>query len=129
MTSETLGMGVRILVATTRQDQLAVFLEELGHSCGELVVLDTGEETLAAARANAPDLVIIDVGLPDFKPLDLVHEVMKINAMVNTAVFTDLDQEAFHEASEGWGVLMGLAMAPAPGDGDKLLERLASVTG
>ena len=52
-----------------------------------------------------------------------------VNAMVNTAVVTAMDEEEFHEASEGLGVLSSLPQEPGADAAKGLLDRLASVAG
>jgi hypothetical protein len=73
--------------------------------------------------------VIIDSDLPDIAPLDLVLKLVKVNAMVNTAVVSPLSDEEFHEASEGLGVLGRLPVNPGERDAAGLLGKLKVVLG
>ena len=84
---------------------------------------------LAAAHANDLHLVIIDSGLPDTTPYDLVQKLLTVNAMVNTAVVSPLSEEEFHEATEGLGILVRLPLQPGKDEAANLLRRLRRVLG
>ena len=58
-----------------------------------------------------------------------VESLLEINASLNVAVITDLEPEAFHEASEGLGILCPLPPDPGASDAEPLLERLRAVGG
>jgi DNA-binding NarL/FixJ family response regulator len=121
---------LRIVLATTRLKAFQAFAAAL--SANPEVHLDlvtSGAEVLAAVRPAAPHLVIIDAALPDTAPLDLVQKLLRINAMVNTAVVSTLSDEAFHEASEGLGILGRLPHEPGRSDADELLRKLRTVLG
>jgi DNA-binding NarL/FixJ family response regulator len=77
----------------------------------------------------APQLAIIDAGLPDTSPLDLVRELLMVNALINTAVVSDLSDEQFHDASEGLGILGRLPVNPGPVEAADLLGKLKAVLG
>jgi len=117
-----------VIAVTARPKELEAFL--LGLSDAGKLKVDvetTGAATLKRIKAAPPRLVIIDRDLPDFEPLKLVVEVMMISAMTNTAVVTEMSEEDFHEASEGYGVLKGLPMHPTRENGVELAELLASI--
>jgi DNA-binding response OmpR family regulator len=86
-----------------------------------------GESALEAVKKDAPELVVIDEGLPDFKPLDLVVKVIMTNALANTAVISSMPDKEFHDKSEGFGVLRALAGSPSREDGEELAAHLVRV--
>jgi len=109
------------LLATTREKDIDGFLRSLkGAGEVDIEVVQTGAEVLEKVRSKAPSFVIVDEGLPDFEPLPLVTEIMKINAMVNTAVVSSLSAKEFHDASEGLGVLSSIPPEPTEEDGLKV---------
>jgi DNA-binding NarL/FixJ family response regulator len=121
---------LRIILATTRPKAMQTFGAAL--SSNPEVYLQyvlSGPEALEAVRTASPDLVIIDTGLIDAEPLDLVKKLLLVNAMVNTAVVSPLSEEEFHEASEGLGVLGRLPDAPGESDATDLLRKLKAVLG
>ncbi|HBZ57222.1 MAG TPA: response regulator [Syntrophobacteraceae bacterium] len=121
---------LNILLATTRPEAMQPFTEAL--SSDPEVHLDqvaSSVDVLAAVRASAPHLVIIDADLPDIAPLELVRKLLMANAMVNTAVISSLSEELFHEASEGLGVLSRVPVVPDRSDAVALLVKLRSILG
>lgn len=114
-----------IIAVTTRPKEIADFLVELaGASQAEVEVETSGAGALERIKTDLPRLVVIDKGLPDFEPLKLVLEIMMVSAMTLTAVVTDMSEDDFHEASEGYGVLKALPVNPGSGDGRELAELL-----
>lgn len=114
-----------IIAATTRPREIRDFLVTLGESSQEEITVETsGHGVLAQVKANPPRLVVIDQTLPDFDSLELVVKVMMVSAMTHTAVVTDMTSKEFHDASEGYGVLMALPTEPSEEDGRKLSEAL-----
>jgi hypothetical protein len=112
-----------IVIASTRGQGLGPFLAPLKRLRGcNLVFTPTGSATLEIVRTGAPSFVIVDEGLPDTATLDLVTEIMKVNAMVNTAVVSPLPEEEFHEASEGLGILAAIPPTPDKADGERIAE-------
>jgi DNA-binding NarL/FixJ family response regulator len=119
-----------IILATARPHLMQVFAGALSSNPEvRLQRVGSGAEALETAQASAPHLVIIDTGLADYEPLELVLKLLKVNAMVNTAVVSPLSEEEFHEASEGLGVLGRLPVEPGESDATELLHRLKKVLG
>jgi hypothetical protein len=54
---------------------------------------------------------------------------MTVNAFIQTAVVSRLSHDAFHEASEGLGVLAQLPPAPGRDDARRILEMLRQLPG
>ncbi len=116
---------LRIVLATARLKDLQAFAEALASDPEvHLTPVVSGAEALEAGRASAPHLVIIDAGLADAEPLELVKKLLLVNAMVNTAVLSPLSEEEFHEASEGLGVLGRVPVEPGRDDAADLLSKL-----
>ncbi|MFA4902184.1 MAG: response regulator [Desulfobaccales bacterium] len=121
---------LRIVFATARPQAMQAFTAALATNPEvDLKYVVSGAEALEAARTSAPHLMIIDSDLPDIAPLDLVLKLVKVNAMVNTAVVSPLSDEEFHEASEGLGVLGRLPVNPGESDAADLLGKLKVVLG
>jgi DNA-binding NarL/FixJ family response regulator len=95
----------------------------------QLKQVGSGADALEAVRGSALHLVIIDAALPDAAPLQLVRQLLMVNAMVNTAVVSPLSDEEFHEASEGLGVLGRLPEQPDKSAAVDLLQKLKMVMG
>ena len=121
---------LRIVIATNRPEVFRAFASALSSNPEvQLQQAGSGAEALKAARTAAPHLVIIDSGLADAEPLELVQQLLLVNAMVNTAVVSPLSEEEFHEASEGLGVLGRLPVEPGESEAADLLGKLKMVLG
>jgi DNA-binding NarL/FixJ family response regulator len=121
---------LNIVLATARPNAMQAFTAALASNPEvDLKRVISGVEALEAARTTGPHLVIIDADLPDIAPLELVRKLLMANAMVNTAVFSPLSDEEFHEASEGLGILGRLPKEPGMSDAGELLQKLRAVLG
>ena len=121
---------LRIVLATDRLEAIQAFVEALSSNPEvRLQHVTSGAEVLEAVSVSAPHLVIIDSGLTDNEPLELVKKLLMVNAMMNTVVVSPLSEEEFHEASEGLGVLGRLPGEPGESDAADLLHRLKKVLG
>jgi len=120
---------IHILVSP-RPVELAPFTDELVRLGGARVIhAPSAAKALELTAAHAPELVVIDENLPDMTALGLAGALLRVNAMVNTALVSTLSAEEFHEASEGLGILMPLAPTPGAEDAAALVRALRAVTG
>ena len=84
------------------------------------------EEGLRHIRATPPRLVILDLTASE-DVRKAVTNILMINAAVHTAVVSELEEEAFHEATEGLGILMSLPASPTAADAERLLTVLSAM--
>lgn len=89
----------------------------------------SGEETLKLIEQKLYSLVLSDEKLCDCTGIELAEKIIKINAMVNTALVSSLSDHDFHEASEGLGVLMKIPSNPEEKDGIELEQYLKKILG
>lgn len=119
---------LRIVFAVSRPEIMRSFTEALSSDPDvSLERVSSGAEALQAVRRDSPHLVIIDSPLPDMEPLELVSKLLTVDAMVNTAVVSHLPDDAFHEATEGLGVLCRVPAEPSEEDAAALLDNLKRV--
>ena len=95
----------------------------------ELVPVTTGEAGLQHLKGKTTDLVIVDQQLDDMSGIEFIKHLVTINPLANTALVGERKAEAFHEATEGLGVLMQLPLRPTGEDAEALLAVLAKITG
>ncbi len=115
----------RILLATVDRARLKEFAEAMAAAPEVRIAwADSGAAALADVKTHPPLAVIVDATLPDMDGLELVRRLLPINAMVYTAVISELPAERFHEVSEGLGVLGQLPSRPTPAQATELLGRL-----
>lgn len=116
---------MEILLVSARPEGLAQLDAALKAMTGLRVNhAGTGEEALILAGRAAPHLVVIDQDPGDSSPLDLVAGLLRVNALINTAVVSDLNEDQFHEASEGLGIMARLPQRPGGREAGQLIGRL-----
>jgi DNA-binding response OmpR family regulator len=112
-------------MVTADRKRLAEFAEALiANEEIQLAWAATGTEAIADVTRQAPLGAVIDETLPDMSGLELVRRLLRINALINTAVVSRLDTDDFHEASEGLGILAQLPSVPSAEDANALFARL-----
>ena len=72
----------------------------------------SGEEVIQRLTDGLVDLLIIDETLADMSGLALTRTVARRFPFVNCMLVSDLPAAAFHEATEGLGVLLQLPSPP-----------------
>ncbi|MCB2192543.1 MAG: response regulator [Deltaproteobacteria bacterium] len=120
----------KVLLSAAQPEELAKLadgLEQDGRS--KLYWAQGDEDTVSLTQELAPQLVVIDGQGREKEAFALVSKLLMVNAMVNTAVTTAMDEEEFHEAGEGLGILMSLPADPGEGAAKGLMDKLVSVAG
>jgi CheY-like chemotaxis protein len=85
---------------------------------------ESGDSAIKKASETAPDLVILDNDLHDMSGLELIRQLMTVNAFINTAVISSQPGQIFHEETEGLGVLAQLPPNPSDENIQDLLTQL-----
>ena len=119
---------LKVLVASANKEPFSDFtsaLAELGDV--ELAWADSGKAALDMASATPVDLVVADQTLGDMTGLELAGKLLSVSPMINCAAVSNLSPEAFHEASEGLGVLAQLPLKPDRKHAGELLQRLKHI--
>ena len=78
--------GVRVLVVEDRRDHLAIATRLLTQAGARVQGFTTGQEGFDAVHDHAPDVLIVDLGLPDVSGGTLVRRVRKLPGTENMAV-------------------------------------------
>jgi len=118
---------MKIAMVTNREGALAAFRDGLERRSARVECFADAWSFLQVARSGNWNLAIVDDLTLPFA--DLIEKLMELNASLNTAVITELDEAAFHEASEGLGILSGLPSRPGMADVAPLLDKLQAVGG
>jgi len=123
-------MMLKLLLVSREIDSLSRLSSALrGQGDIELEVSTSGEEALAMLANKGVDLVIADEDLGDMTALEFARRLLKINAMINCAVVSNLTHEEFHEASEGLGIMAQLPNQPRGTDAENLIRTLKHIKG
>lgn len=89
----------------------------------------SGRQALETLSETPADLVVTDEKLGDMTGLEFVARLVAVNPMTNCAAVSALSPEAYHEASEGLGILLQLPPRPGPADGQRLMAHLNQILG
>ncbi|MEF7550392.1 response regulator, partial [Bacillus anthracis] len=85
----------KILIVDDDTDLRDTLVEQLSlHEEFEASAVDTGAKGATAAKANSPDLVLIDVGLPDTDGREVVRSLRKGGFMAPIIMLTARGEES-----------------------------------
>ena len=90
----------------------------------DLMWAASGEMALDIAAETAIDLAVTDERLGDMTGLEFASKLLAVNPTINCASVNHLPPEAFHEASEGLGLMAQLPVHPDKEHAEELLQRL-----
>ena len=68
-------MSRRILVVDDQEDNRRILRDLLTNSGFEVVQAETGEQAVALAEARAPDLILMDIQLPDIDGYEATRRI------------------------------------------------------
>lgn len=88
----------------------------------DVEISENGSIALNIAGVRDIDLAVVAETLSDMTGIKLVEKLVMINPMINTAIVSDLSKEAFHDATEGLGVLMAISLDAGKVEAFNLLE-------
>jgi DNA-binding response OmpR family regulator len=121
---------IRILIVADGKEPLAAFakfLEDMeGLELDRAVSAGHGFDLLGRQDFS---LVVVDEDLGDMSGLDFARKLVAQNPMTNCTVVSGLSPEAFHEASEGLGLLVQLTPSPNEAQAQKLVDQLQKIMG
>ena len=117
---------MHMVILTDRKESLLEFAQGLG---GDVEWATAADDVLSRAKTPPWQLVVVDEMMPGMKYKTFLMDLLRVNAMLNTVVITDMDEEAFHEDSEGLGVLCTVPGNPGREHGVKAMDRLCQLLG
>lgn len=117
---------MQVVIVTERNEALHEFAQGLG---GDVAWAKSTEDVLGRAKTPPWQLVVVDAMMPGMDYKTFLMDLLRVNAMLNTVVITDMAEEAFHEDSEGLGVLCAVPENPGREDGVKAMDRLCLLLG
>jgi CheY-like chemotaxis protein len=123
--------GIRVLVVDDNED-LADVLDEAVTLLGHVArVAHTGEEALQVVNEFAPQLALVDVGLPDMDGYELVGRLRALPGMegLRIVAVTGYGQGSDRERSKAAGCDLHLVKPVELGQLEALLEEMQSGTG
>ncbi len=93
-----------ILVIEDQEDLAELYEDAIGKAGYGVRTALTGEEGIAEFRANAADVVLLDMTLPEMHGAEVLREIRRLNASVPVIVITGETSEQLHQQCERLGV-------------------------
>lgn len=115
-----------ILLRTGRPAVFAPFVEELERLGCMVTTVADAEACKGSVQGQAPALVVLDSATEEQARQDVIG-IMRVNALVHTAVVSHMAEEAFHDAMEGLGILASLPPTPTADDARRVLRLLTEL--
>lgn len=117
---------MQVVIVTGRKDALLDFAQGLG---GNVEWTASQADVLGRAAKGPWKLVVADAMTPGLDYKAFLTELLRVNAMLNTVVVTNMDEETFHKDSEGLGVLGSVPALPGREHGEQVVARLRRILG
>ena len=117
---------MQVVIVTDRNEALHDFAQGLG---GDVEWAKSTDVVLSRAKTPPWQLVVVDALTPGMDYKAFVMDLLRVNAMLNTVVITDMGEDEFHEDSEGLGVLCSVPANPGWDDGVRAMDRLCLLYG
>ncbi|HEU5190057.1 MAG TPA: response regulator [Methylomirabilota bacterium] len=119
--------GVHVLVVDDDVDSLALASVALGHCGARVTAARSGSEALEAVKADAPDVLVSDLGMPGMDGIQLIRELREATGTVMPAVAVTAYA---HSADVARTLAAGYRMhLSKPLDPMRLAEAVASLAG
>jgi DNA-binding NtrC family response regulator len=121
----------QVLLVTQKKDDFKEFSERLKEKDLMISWTETGEEALSSITKNNILMVVVDENLPDMTGLAFVEKLIVKNPMIYCAAVSSLSESDYHEASEGFGILMQLPLRPQKKHAEELylhLEKILNIS-
>jgi two-component system OmpR family response regulator len=80
-------MGVKVLVMDDEEDTLNMLAMTLKFAGYDVVTADTGHKTLALAVAQKPEVIILDVMMPDFSGIEVLKRLKLLLPALPPVIF------------------------------------------
>jgi DNA-binding NarL/FixJ family response regulator len=117
---------MHVVILTDRKESLLEFAQGLG---GDAEWATAADDVLSRAKTPPWQLVVVDALMAGMQYKTFLIDLLRVNAMLSTVVVTDMDEDAFHEDSEGLGVICAVPKNPGREHGIKAMDRLCLLLG
>lgn len=114
-----------IVLAGRDHDPLASFAAGLWENDRvEVTHVDSAAGALKYAGKEKVDVMVVGEELADMAQVEFIVKLVRLRPAINIAMVSALSPEAFHETTEGLGVLMQLPPIPSREDAAALLGKV-----
>jgi DNA-binding NtrC family response regulator len=112
---------MRVAIVSDRRSELHDFSRGLGSHVEWFAGPDG---LLNQARDVAWNLVVIDALLPGMEVNGVLQDLLRVNALLHTAVIADMSEPELFAWCEGLGVLCAVPAMPGWNDGARVMNQL-----
>ena len=117
---------MRILLVY-REGVLLQSFKEVLQQHAEVVENHVASSSLQMIAEKKVDAVAVGEQLEGMTGIEFIEALVKVNPFINTALSSGLTPADYHEATEGQGVLVQLAVQPNESDAELFVEKLKKV--
>ncbi len=103
------------------------FIDPFEKQGASITFIGNGKDALQAISKRRFDLLVAEEEVGDMAGLELIETIVTRQPMLNCAVVSSLSPEAYHEASEGLGILMQLPPKPGRENAESLINHLEKI--
>ena len=107
------------------ETEMPAFVRHLRNEGKDVINLSSSKEFHLLCGTTPDSVATVVAGDDD---LQAIKELIARYPMLNYAVMSNTPAEAFHQATEGYGILMQLPSPPSQKDAEALLGRLAELS-
>jgi DNA-binding NarL/FixJ family response regulator len=93
----------KVLLADDYAPLLISWRRILDPTCDVVAAVSDGREVLDAARTYAPDVVVLDIAMPDMNGLAACREIKAAHPGIGVVLASAFDDAAFQQAAEAAG--------------------------
>lgn len=80
--------GKRILIVDDEPTLVDVLVEHFINSTYEIETAGTGIDALRAVKRERPDVVLLDINMPNMNGIDVLKEIMKLDKSITVIMIT-----------------------------------------
>lgn len=120
-------MKFSVLVAGSETPLLSRMNAFLAENQIQTVLVETFDQALSEIERRSFDLLITDETLKKKTGRQLIEAVISLNPLINCVAVSSLDEDVFHEAFEGLGVLMRLDPNAGEDDFEKMISTAETI--
>lgn len=113
-------------LCVSNDETFADFLPVLA-AHGEVESVSSAAAAMALVEAETFAVVCVGEELAEGSGLDFARDFARRFPLTNCALVSGLDEEEFHEASEGLGLVMQIAPAPDAAEAMRLISVLITI--
>jgi DNA-binding NarL/FixJ family response regulator len=112
----------RVLLADDYAPLLTSWRRILESSCDVVGAVSDGRDVLAAAKAHAPDVVVLDIAMPDVNGLVACRELKAVFPQMSVVLVSAFDDAAFQQAADAAGASAFVVKSVAADELERAIE-------